>query len=185
MVIWRWLSHLKKLKVSGIICKVKTSWAHPTPKIYALNIHLHVCLVLTQIILFICICSPQVGCKTEFQRFPSIEIRPDQPPPQMSCHICFVFLPDSKGNNRLLTLWAGFSVPLPPSILHCPDCQTSPSAPGRGLSPLAGASAGCVSRFCPELYPSLAAAEVRDPALHSTYGGMAEYRPEVEDSQLY
>lgn len=125
---------------------------------------------------------PKLAVK-QFQRFPSMNIRPDQPPHQRSSHIYFVCLPDSKGNSKQLTLWTGFLCATP-STLSCvvQTGQASPSATCIGFSSFTGAWAGCVFSFCHELYLSRTSAEVRRPALPSTCGRMAEHRPEVEDS---
>lgn len=135
--------------------------------------------------MWICLC--QVGCETEFQRFPSEEVRPAQPPPQMSCHFCFVCLLDSEGSSRQLNLWTGFCVPLPPSppVLSC-LAWPAPLLPAEASSsPLTGAWAGCVSRFCRELYHPRQRQRWEDPALHSTCSGMALCRPGVEDGPWY
>ena len=115
----------------------------------------------------------QIGYKTEFQRVVSVKVWPVQPPPDMSCHIYLICLPDSKDTK--LNLWTAFSRPPPPPLswVILTD-QTSP-----GIPALSRAEAGHVSWSFPH---PVHQQRWRDQALHSTCVGWPGYRHGAGDS---
>lgn len=85
-----------QLQAGGLIWKVKMSQVHLTKKCMKETPIYRYAWCSHRVSFVVWICSPQGSCETEIQRFPSMEVIPDQPLPQMCCHICLVCLPDSR-----------------------------------------------------------------------------------------